>query len=104
MKIQIDKKISFNNKSRPLLIAEISANHCGSKKSFLSHIISAKKNGADLVKIQTYEAKDMIIKENFVIDNGTWKKYFKFKCRKLKNARHCICYSDRRKGLSCKTI
>ena len=74
MKIQIDKKISFNNKSRPLLIAEISANHCGSKKSFLSHILSAKKNGADMVKIQTYEAEDMTIKENFVIDNGTWKK------------------------------
>ena len=25
-----------------------------------------------MVKIQTYEAKDMTIKENFVIDNGTW--------------------------------
>ena len=33
-----DYFLLINNKSRPLLIAEISANHCGSKKSFLSNV------------------------------------------------------------------
>jgi len=53
MNIKIGKKITISNNSRTLLIAEISANHCGSKSNFLKHIIEAKKNGADLVKIQT---------------------------------------------------
>ena len=74
MKIQIDKKVSFNTKSRPLLIAEVSANHCGSKESFLAHIISAKKNGADLVKIQSYEAEDMTIDKKYTINLGKWRK------------------------------
>ncbi len=51
----ISNKIHISNKSKPLLVAEISANHSGSKSRFLKHIIEAKKSGADLVKIQTYE-------------------------------------------------
>ena len=47
-----------------MIIAEISANHCGSKKKFLNHIVEAKKNGADLVKIQTYEPQDMVVNKN----------------------------------------
>jgi len=43
------------NKKVPLIIAEISGNHCGSKKLFLKHIKEAAESGADLVKIQTYE-------------------------------------------------
>ena len=35
--------------------------HCGIKKRFLKHILLAKKSGADLVKIQTYEEKDISI-------------------------------------------
>lgn len=70
MKIDI-----FNNK-KPILIAEISCNHCGNKKRLIDHIIKAKKSGADLVKIQTYEPEDLTIKsnkKNFQITTGLWK-------------------------------
>ena len=32
-----------------------------------NHILQAKRSGADLVKIQTYEPQDMIIDKNFVV-------------------------------------
>lgn len=63
----------LKKKNRTLIIAEVSANHCGSKKNFLNHILKANEYGADLVKIQTYEAKDMIINKNFRIKSGLWK-------------------------------
>jgi len=74
MKIKVGKKLIISKNSRTLIIAEISANHCGSKSNFLKHIIEAKKNGADLVKIQTYEPKDMVVNKNFIIKQGLWKK------------------------------
>ena len=37
MKIKINKKNYFNLKKAPLIIAEISGNHCGNKKLFLKH-------------------------------------------------------------------
>ena len=46
------------------------------KVSFLKHIISAAKSGADLIKIQTYEPQDITINTNnkkFFINSGTWK-------------------------------
>ena len=46
----------------PFLVAEISANHCGDKKRFLKHILLARQSGADLVKIQTYEPRDITLK------------------------------------------
>ena len=58
-KIKIKNKTFAYNKI-PNLIAEISANHCGSKKKFLKLIKSAHSSGADFVKIQTYETKDII--------------------------------------------
>ena len=67
MIIKINKKLKIGPSLKPLLIAEISANHAGSKKNFLKHIIKAKQSGADLVKIQTYEAEDMIIDKKFKI-------------------------------------
>ena len=76
MEISVTKKISIGKKKRPLIIAEISGNHNGNKKSFLAHIKSAKKAGADLVKIQTYEPQDITIKsyqKNFKIKDGIWK-------------------------------
>ncbi len=66
----------FKKIKRPLIITEISGNHNGSKKSFLNHIISAANNGADMIKIQTYEPQDITLKkfdQNFKIKNGTWK-------------------------------
>ncbi len=66
----------FKKIKRPLIITEISGNHNGSKKSFLEHIKVAAKNGADMIKIQTYEPRDITLKKfdkNFKIQSGTWK-------------------------------
>ena len=74
MKIKINKNISFDYGKRPLVIAEISGNHAGSKKKFLNLIVAASKNGADLVKIQTYEPEDITLKNlNLKIHKGIWK-------------------------------
>ena len=74
---KIIKKI-FDNKSPPILVAEISANHIGSLKNAKKLILTAKKNGADLVKFQTYEPRNMTInssKKDFLIKEGLWKGY-----------------------------
>ena len=79
MNIKINDKNKIKIGDKPLLIAEISANHCGSKKSFLSHIREAHKSGADLIKIQTYEPGDITIKDysnHFKIKKGIWKNKF----------------------------
>ena len=75
MNIKIDKFNSIGLNKKPLIIAEISGNHNG-KKLFLEHIKIAAKNGADLVKIQTYEPQDITIKEvakKFKLKKGIWK-------------------------------
>ena len=69
-------KFKISENSRPLLIAEISCNHCGSLKKAKKIIHEAKKQGADLVKFQTYEANSMTINSNkkiFKIKKGIWK-------------------------------
>ena len=76
MKLRIDKKITISDNLRPKIIAEISCNHNGNKKLLLKHIKEAAKNGADLVKIQTFEPKDITIKsrdKKFLIKSGLWK-------------------------------
>jgi len=76
MNIKINKDIIFdyNSKKGPLIISEISSNHGGSKKKFLKLIEGSFDNGADLVKIQTYEPQDITLKENkFKIKKGLWK-------------------------------
>lgn len=76
MKIKINDKLQINEKSSPLIIAEISANHCGNKKKFLNLIKLAHNNGADLIKIQTYQPEDMVInskKKIYKIKSGLWK-------------------------------
>ena len=62
MKIKLNKNIIFGYNERPKIIAEISGNHGGSKKKFLQLIKSAALNGADLIKIQTYEPVDITLK------------------------------------------
>lgn len=77
--IKINSKITFSYDRPPLVIAEISGNHNQSKKKFLKLIDSAFKNGADLVKIQTYEPIDITLKtknKNFLIKKGLWKKKY----------------------------
>tara|TARA_Y100000590_G_C15717523_1_gene1012364 strand:- start:1815 stop:2843 length:1029 start_codon:yes stop_codon:yes gene_type:complete len=64
--------------SIPFLIAEISANHCGSFNLAKKLIKCAKINGANAVKLQTYTADTMTLKSNkkyFKIKNGLWKNY-----------------------------
>lgn len=61
---------------KPILIAEISANHNGKIQNAKLLIDLAKKNGADAVKLQTYEASSMTINKNFKflkIRDGLWK-------------------------------
>ena len=70
------KKLKFTYKKAPLIIAEISGNHNGNKLRFLKLIESACKNGADLVKIQTYEPEDITLNEKtsrFQIKDGIWR-------------------------------
>ena len=60
-------------------IAEISANHSGNIINAKKLIKSAKKNGADAVKIQTYRPETMTInsrKKTFRIKHGLWKNSF----------------------------
>ena len=71
-----NKKLFFKHIKRPLIIAEISGNHNGKKSSLLNHIKCAVKAGADMIKIQTYEPKDITLKsknKSFKINSGIWK-------------------------------
>jgi pseudaminic acid synthase len=70
------KKIKFYKNQKPFIVAEISGNHCGSKKIFLDHINAAHNCGVDFVKIQTYEPDDITMNTNnkkFKITKGIWK-------------------------------
>ena len=70
---------------RCLIVAEISANHNNNFKIVKRLIKSAKKSGADLIKIQTYTADSLILKSK--------KKDFKIKKKPLstsKNFGSCI--------------
>ena len=63
----------------PILIAEISANHCGDINRAIKLIKCAKDNGANLVKIQTFTPDSMTFKSNkdyFKIKTGLWKGYY----------------------------
>ena len=69
----------FFSYEKPKIIAEISGNHNGSKNRFMKLIKSAYDNGADLIKIQTYEPKDITINSKhakFKIKEGIWKNQY----------------------------
>ena len=61
MKLKNNNFTLFNNSGPSIIIAEISGNHNGNKRLFLDLIKSAFKNGADMVKIQTYEPSDITL-------------------------------------------
>jgi pseudaminic acid synthase len=76
MPIRINRNVVFDYEKPPLIIAEVSSNHNGSKKKFLELINAAYDHKADLVKIQTYEPKDITFDNNdrkFLIKKGIWK-------------------------------
>ena len=58
----------------PYLIAEISCNHSQKFNYAKKLILTAKQNGADAVKLQTYTANSMTLKgKKFKIRSGIWK-------------------------------
>lgn len=66
--------LSLNKK--PFLIAEVSANHCGSINIAKKLINDAKRYGADAVKFQTFSPETMTLnskKKDFLIKKGIWK-------------------------------
>ncbi|MDP4013856.1 MAG: pseudaminic acid synthase [Candidatus Nanopelagicales bacterium] len=74
---EIGRRQTTETEDPPLIVAEISANHNGSKKCFLDLIRAAADSGADLVKFQTYTADTMTLPldtPRFRIsdDHGLW--------------------------------
>lgn len=60
------------------VIAEMSANHCGSKEKALELIHEAARVGANAIKLQTYTADSITLKsdrEDFKLKPGQWGKY-----------------------------
>jgi len=60
--------------NKTLIVAELSANHNGSKQVALDTIRAAKRAGADAIKLQTYTADTLTLnckKEDFKITQGT---------------------------------
>lgn len=61
--------------SKTFIIAELSANHNGSKQTAIDSIRAAKEAGADAIKIQTYTADTLTLNCNapdFVLGKGLW--------------------------------
>tara|TARA_B100001175_G_scaffold315620_1_gene327592 strand:- start:113 stop:1156 length:1044 start_codon:yes stop_codon:yes gene_type:complete len=74
----IINKRKIDNKHRPYIVAELSANHDGSIKKALKSIYYAKKCGADAIKFQTYTPDTITLnsnKKSFRIMKGNWKGY-----------------------------
>ena len=73
-------KINLSNKKKIFLIAEAGINHSGDLKTALELVNTAKNNGADAIKFQTYKTEKRI--------NKKYKKIFKI----LKNCE--LSYQD----------
>ena len=75
-KIIVNKNLIFQDQQPSKIIAEISCNHNGKKDLLIKHILKAHESGADLIKIQTYEADDICLETNnvnFKIKKGIWR-------------------------------
>ena len=72
----MQSKNIFKKINHPIFVAEISANHNGSFLNAKKIIDMAVSNGADAIKLQTYEADSMTLnakKDYLKIKNGIWK-------------------------------
>ena len=61
--------------SRTFIIAELSANHNGSKQTAIDSIRAAKQAGADAIKLQTYTADTLTLNcsaPDFCLGKGLW--------------------------------
>ena len=68
----------ISSSKEPYIIAELSANHGGSIEKAIKTIKSAKLNGADAIKLQSYTANSMTLdcdKDDFLIKEGAWRGY-----------------------------
>lgn len=64
----------MEKKSKVFVIAELSANHNGSKQTAMDTIAAAKRTGADAIKLQTYTADTITLDsktDDFKIKQGT---------------------------------
>lgn len=60
------------NKSKPFIIAEMSANHLGSLSRALQIVDAAADAGADAIKVQTWTAGRMCIDKDYTLQLGPW--------------------------------
>tara|TARA_B100001250_G_scaffold149451_1_gene128031 strand:+ start:27931 stop:28971 length:1041 start_codon:yes stop_codon:yes gene_type:complete len=66
---------NINSSSNIFIIAELSANHSGSKDIAIKSILAAKKAGADCIKFQTYTADTITLnsrRDDFKIKGTIW--------------------------------
>ena len=69
-------KIKLSQFKKPFVIAELSANHNGKISNLFKLINTAKKSGADAVKIQSYTPDSMTLdcrNKHFYIKKGPWR-------------------------------
>ena len=69
-------KFKLNKIKKPFIIAELSANHNGDIRNVYKLIDSAKKCGANAIKIQSYTANSITLdckNKYFFVKNGHWK-------------------------------
>lgn len=67
-------EFNFNERDKVFIIAELSANHNGLLETAIETIRSAKRTGADAIKLQTYTADTLTLdsnKEDFIINSGS---------------------------------